>query len=198
MIRVPIYSVFMPCTLTGINQDNDDCGTPDGGTKIDYGIDLNTLNTITYDVSNPYVITAITLTGVGETFTKYVPDDDDTAFYNEEGERTGKKHVYNQQSNMKFEGITAEKIKAAEELKSCCAQFWFHVHNSGIIRVQGIEKSSNANGWERPKQTAKATISINSLTGADVENITVVINSQAKVALTTDLTTTDIEALTGV
>jgi hypothetical protein len=187
----------MPCTLTSINQDNASCGTSDGGIKQSYGIDLSTVDALTYDGSNGSLVTGVTLSGVGEAFTLYVYDDDDSAFYNEEGERTGKKHVYNQQASMKFEGITAAKIQAAEQLKDCCAQFWFHVGNNGIIRIQGVEKSAAASGFDRPKQTAKATVSINSLTGADADNITIVIDSQAKVALVTDLTTTEIEALVG-
>lgn len=183
--------------LTGINQDNNNCAESDGGIKQSYGLDFNDLGSVTYDGSSPLVVSAITITGAGITFAKFVYDDDDTAFYNQEGERDNKKHTYNQQANMKFSGLTDAKISAAEALKELCATFWIHVLNGGMNLLQGIEKDAGTSGFVRPKSTAKATVSINSDTGDNEDNITVVIDSVAKKALSTSLTTSAIEALTG-
>lgn len=183
--------------ITGINQDNESCATSDGGIKQSYGLDLNDLGAVTYDGTNALLIDGITIATSTVTMAKFVYDDDDSAFYNQEGERDNKKHTYNQQASMKFSGITTAKIEAAEAVKDLCAMFWLHVTNSAETLVQGIEKDGNADGWIRPKQTAKCTVNINTNTGADSDDITIIVDSNAKKALTCSLTTTEIEALVG-
>lgn len=183
--------------FVGINQDNESCASPDGGMKQSYALDLPDLGSVTYDATNTLEIDGIVISTTSVTFAKFVYDDDDSAFFNQEGERENKKHNYNQQSSMKFAGLTYSKIAAAEGIKDSCAMFWLHVLNSGIILPQGIEKDAGSNGFIRPKQTAKATVSINSDTGDNEENITIVVDSVVKTALTCSLTTTAIEALVG-
>ncbi|MDV7395101.1 hypothetical protein RZS08_27190, partial [Arthrospira platensis SPKY1] len=117
----------------------------------------------------------------------------DTAFYNSEGERTGKKHIFNQSAFMKFEGLSIAKIKAINALTDCCNMVWIHFLNSGIALVQGIEKDGT--GFKRVKQSAKATTNILSDTGENTDRAEITVNSVCKQVHVVDLTAAAIEAL---
>lgn len=180
----------MACTPIGINQDNESCATSDGGILTSYVTDFANISAVTFGTDDE--ITAITMDSVG-LWEKFVYDDDDTAFFNSTGERTGKKHVFNQEAFMKFEGLSIAKVKAANALRDCCNTVWVHFTNGGLAIVQGIEKDGT--GFKRVKQSAKATTSILTDTGENADRIEITINSQCKTVHVVDLTMAAIEAL---
>lgn len=177
--------------LTAINQDAASCGTSDGGILQSYFVDFADVTSMTFAADGS--ITAIVL-GAAADFTRFVYDDDDTAFYNQTGERTGKKHTYNQQAFMKFEGITIAKVAAAEAFKECCNLVGIHVLNSGVNMLQGAEDDGTGT-VKRTKTSAKGTINILSDTGDNTDRIEITVDSVAKKAHVVDLTTAAIEAL---
>jgi len=181
----------MACDPVGINQDNESCGTSDGGIYQSYVTDFGNITSATFAATGE--ITAIVMGGVG-LWVKYVYDDDDTAFFNSEGERTGKKHVYNQSAFMKFEGLTVAKIDAVNSLIECCAGVWIHFLNGGINIIQGLEDDGTGT-IKRTKQTAKTTGSILSDTGENTDRAEITVNSQCKTVHPTTLTAAAIEAL---
>lgn len=180
----------MACTPIGINQDNESCASSDGGILTSYATDFANIDAVTFGTDDE--VTAITMSGLG-LWEKFVYDDDDTAFFNSTGERTGKKHVFNQEAFMKFEGLSIAKIKAVNALTDCCNMVWIHFLNSGVAIVQGIEKDGAT--FKRVKQSAKATTSILSDTGENTDRAEITVNSVCKQVHVVDLSMTAIEAL---
>lgn len=181
----------MACTPIAINQDNESCASSDGGIRQSYVTDFANITSVTFGVDGE--ITAIVMDAPGA-WIKFVYDDDDTAFYNSTGERTGKKHVFNQEAFMKFEGLSIAKIKAVNALRECCNTVWIHRLNSGIAIIQGIENDGSG-AMTRVKQSAKATTSVLSDTGANADRAEISIGSVCKIVHVVDLTNTEIEAL---
>lgn len=181
----------MACVPIGINQDNESCGTSDGGILQSYATDFANITSATFGTDGE--ITALVMASPG-LWEKFVYDDDDTAFFNSEGERTGQKHVFNQSAFMKFEGLSVAKIKAVNALKDCCNTVWIHRLNSGIALIQGIEDDGTGT-LKRVKQSAKATLNIMSDTGENTDRAEITVNSQCKKVHVVDLTDTAIEAL---
>jgi hypothetical protein len=181
----------MACTPVGINQDNESCSTSDGGIRNSYCTDFANITSATFDANGQ--ITAIVMTAPG-LWEKFVYDDDDTAFFNSEGERTGKKHIFNQSAFMKFEGLTAAKIAAINALRECCNMVWIHRTNGGIALVQGLE-DDGAGNIVRVKQSAKVTSNVMTDTGANADRVEITVNSVCKKIHPTDLTDVEIEAL---
>lgn len=183
----------MACTPIGINQDSESCAYSDGGILQSYAVDFAEIDSVTFAVDGS--ITAITMTGAGpNTWTKYVYDDDDTAYFNNEGERTGKKHVFNQTAFMKFEGLSIAKVQAINSLTDCCNTVWIHVLNSGVHLLQGLEDDGSG-AHKRVKQSAKATTNIMSDTGENTDRAEITINSVCKKIHIVDLTIAEIELL---
>lgn len=180
----------MACTPVGINQDLESCASSDGGIRQSYVTDFANITAVTFTAG---LVTAITMSAPG-LWEKFVYDDDDTAFFNSEGERTGKKHVFNQSAFMKFEGITAAKVAAVNALRECCNLVWIHYTNSGVAIVQGFEDDGTGD-MIRVKQSAKVTSSVLTDTGENADRIELTVNSIAKKVHLTDLTTAEIEAL---
>lgn len=181
----------MACTPAGINQDNGNCDTADGGIYQSYMTARANISAATFDVDGQ--ITAFTMTSTSQ-WVKYVYDDDNTAFYNQEGERTGKKHVFNQSAFMKFEGINTAKVKEAGVVAGCCDMVWVHFLNDGSKFVQGLEDDGTG-AIKKPKETAKATVNILSDTGDNTGRIEFTVNSVAKNTHLTTLSAAAIEAL---
>ena len=181
----------MACTPVGINQDNESCSSSDGGILQSYATDFANVTSVTFGVDGE--ITAIVMTAPS-LWEKFVYDDDDTSFYNSEGERTGKKHIFNQSAYMKFEGLTIAKVSAVNALRECCNTVWIHRLNSGVAVIQGIEDDGSG-ALQRTKQSAKATTSIMSDTGENADRAEITINSVCKRVHIVDLTNTAIEAL---
>lgn len=166
----------MACTLLEMSQE--DCVASDGGIRYSFIIDTANIEedgiTHVAQVVSDIVVTADWVIFEYDT-------DDDTAYYNQEGERTNNRHVYNQVAFMKFSGIDADKRAAAEALKDCCALAAVHFLNNGKALLQGVELLTSPN-WQTSKKKCKATINIMSDTGANEDRIEVTLNSQSRQA----------------
>lgn len=182
----------MACDLVSLTSAVE-CSASDGGIYQTYLVDKDEITDVTFDASG--IITGFTMAQVGQ-WVKYEYDDDDTAFFNQTGERTNKKHTVNGQAFFKFAGISATKVEFANKAKNCCGMVAIHFLNSGAVLVQGIDYDWDATTWKFTKQRAKVTASILTDTGANEDRVEVNINSVGKeFASTTSLTATAIEAL---
>lgn len=183
----------MACGITEINQSAGSCGS-DGGIYLSYGTSSENIVDVTYDTDG--IITGLTMANTSLWGKLTFDTDEDTAFYNQTGERTGKKHVENQQAFMSFSQITAAKIKAANEASECCSVVFIHFLNSGVALVQGIDIDLDADEWRTTKQPAKVTVNALSDTGDNADRIEYTIDSVGrKLSASTTLTQTAIEAL---
>lgn len=181
----------MPCTLTSIDQSVT-CISSNGGIFQSYVTDIANIASMTFTDG---AVSAITMATPGQ-WTKFVYDDDDSAYYNQEGERTNNRHVSNQSAMLKFAGISAANIEAAKELKNCCSLVAIHFLNSGERLIQGIEYDAVADNFKQSRKRCRATLNVMTDTGDNEDRIEVTLESQANVeSPTTTLTATDIEAL---
>ena len=87
----------MPCTLVELTADN--CAVSDGGIKVSYITDIDNITAATFDVNEQ--VTALTMASTG-LWTKFEYEDDDTAYYNQVGARTGRKHTFTQTAFLNF------------------------------------------------------------------------------------------------
>lgn len=185
-----LYSLIS-VAIVGIDQTTGLCES-DGGIEISYGALCEEVLDITVDANNQ--ITSFTLTATAA-FEKFVFDDDDTAFYNQPPERQSKKITFPQQAFMKFEGITNDKIQAANKIKSCCCTVWVHYLNSGIALVQGIDIAEDGS-WKLTKRKAVVSPGIFSDTGANADRVEYTIDSTGRcLSRPTTLSQTALEAL---
>lgn len=166
----------MACTLLELTQDT--CVASDGGIKQSFLIDSAKINAsgITHTSE---LISAITTSGNWVSF-EY-DTDNDTAYYNQEGERTNNRHVFNQTAFMSFAGIDSTKRAAVEALKNCCAVVAVHFLNNGKALIQGVELLTSPT-WQVTKKKCKATINILTDTGANEDRIEVTLISQSRQA----------------
>jgi len=101
-----------------------ECRNVDGGIAHTYLTEFSNITAVTYDADGN--ITNFTMGGVGQ-WVKYSFDtDDDTASYNQEGQRDGNKHSVTQTAFFKFGGVTNEMVKFANDIKECCQLVAIH------------------------------------------------------------------------
>jgi len=169
----------MACEILEINSA--DCAVSDGGIKFSFITDFDNLDPDGMTITADEVITDMLLTGAAEWAIFEYDTETDTAYYNQEGERTNNKHVYNQTAFMSFAGITVAKRKAAEALRKCCSLVAVHFTNTGIAMVQGVETTGLAT-FQETKKKAKATVNIMTDTGANEDRIEITVISQSRQA----------------
>ena len=166
----------MACTLLELVQT--DCSGSDGGIFKSFLIDAAKVDASGITHVNQLVSSITT----SENWVEFRFDtDNDTAYYNQEGERTNNKHVYNQTAFMQFSGIDETKRAAAEALKQCCAVVAVHFLNNGKVLIQGVELLTSPD-WKITKKAAKATINILTDTGNNEDRIEVTLISQSRQA----------------
>ena len=165
----------MACELLDII--NDTCPAVAGGILEARITPCSNVEDVTFDADGQ--ITNIT-TGAGG-WLKLIFDKDDTAYYNQEGERvTPRLHVTNQTAFMKFAGIDKDKVKAARELKRCCCVVAVYKMGNGKTVVQGVELiPGTTDEWQFTKRETNATVSILTDTGANEDRIEITIAGQA-------------------
>lgn len=166
----------MACTLVEMTQES--CVASDGGIRYSFIIDTASIDAAGI-TSALNVVSAMTTTG---TWTLFEYDtDDDTAYYNQEGERTNNRHVFNQTAFMKFAGIDSSKGDAAQKIVECCSLAAVHFMNNGKVLLQGIELLASP-AWQVSKKKCKATVNIMTDTGANEDRIEVTLSSQSRQA----------------
>lgn len=180
------------CSILAL--DNSDCAASDGGIYQSYFVEATKVTDVTFSVDGE--VTNFTMSTPGQ-WKKIVYDDDDTANYNQVGQRTGNKHTYQQTAFMKFAGMNNDKRKVAEGLTPCCqGVIAVHFLNNGEKVVQGIENISSLQDWKLAKKRAKATVNANTDTGAGEDRFEFSLISEAKTSSPfTTLEADDIEAL---
>ena len=154
----------MACTLLPI--DNSVCAISDGGIRVSY---IAPLSAITSIVITDEEVSSFSVSG---NFEKFIYDDDDTAYFNQVGERSNLKHTYTQTAFLKFAGISNEKRKAIEALTSCCEGLVaVHILNNGESLIQGIEATTATPFFRRTKKRLQTTVSIMTGTGAEEDRV---------------------------
>lgn len=141
----------MACTLIGINTITD-CENY-GGIVKSFGCKLSDITSVTIAAEE---ITNFTMAAPGA-WKEYLYDADGTANYNQVGAINNNRFSCEQTSFIKFKGITAAYIAAANAAKDCCDVVFIHVLASGTRVVQGIE-ALTATG--APKRTTNRSTRI--------------------------------------
>lgn len=124
----------MPCALVGINSVVD-CSPNYGGIVKSFGCKLADITSVTLTAG---VATSFTMASVG-LWKTYIYDADGTARFDQEGTITNNRFNCEQTAFMKFKGITAAYISAANNAKDCCDVVFVHVLANGTRVIQGIE-----------------------------------------------------------
>lgn len=155
----------MACGITSINQSTlDECGSL-GGIYASYGLACSDFTSATVASGE---ITALT---IGAEFTEMIYDSDDTAFYNQEPDRQGKRITFNGTAFLKFDKVTLAKIQAARAAAECCCTIWIHRLNSGIDLVQGLDIDTAGTGVLLSKNNALVSPGIFSDTGDNSDRV---------------------------
>jgi len=160
------------CGLVAI-ADGDACSNSDGGIDTIWIADCDDINIETMTVVGNE-ITDITA-GVATPFVKFIPADDNTSFYNQEGEREGNKTTFNQSLFGAFKGISTAKIITGNALTACCCLVVIVKTTTGKFAMMGIDYDAT-NGVRRTKEYAKATVSLLTDTGDNEDRLEVNIN----------------------
>lgn len=184
----------MACDL--ISLDGRACEGSQGGIYVSYALKFSDLDTVTFDADGN--ITAITTLG-GALFAKYEYVKDDTAYYNQTGERNNLVHSYNQESFFKFPSITVENQNYVDSIDGCCDLFLVHFLNNGVALAQGIEYDKINDVWKDPRNSTKPTISVMSDTGENESRVESMFTSIAhRRSPIVVLTTEEMDALAGI
>jgi len=190
--------------LTGIDQTSADaCITCDSGLLrfclIECaGVDLEGS---TFDPETG-CITSLAATGTGFA-AEYIPDADNTGFFNFVGERTGAIHNINIDGFAKFRCLSKDKIAEANRLKKGCCYIGIAEYNDCNTMVAGLDVVDNCSveGELRlGKQYLRATVSVLPGDGTDESRVEVVFEGQQRcfTALDTSVMTyDDIKAVFG-
>lgn len=168
------------------------CAVSDGGIYQTQIVDGDELDDLTIDVNGQ--VTGITMKNVSKWVT-YDYDDDNSASYNQNGERANKKITISQASFFKFAGVTEPRVRFANKIRECCKLVLIHRFNSGIALIQGIDVLSDGT-WLFSKEKAKATPNILSDVGTGEDRMELNVNSVGRsFAAVVTLTQAEIEAL---
>lgn len=183
----------MACGITSIQQSTGTC-VVDGGITASYGTNCDNITSWTVDANGQ--ITAFVMATTNQ-WAKFVFDDDDTAFYNQEPDRQGKKFNSTQQAFMKFEGINNTKVQAARQAAECCCTVWIHELATGTLLVQGIDVDiDDLTKNQFSKTNARVSPGVFSDTGDNAERVEYTIDSVGRtLSAVCTLTTAAIEAL---
>ncbi len=182
----------MACTLTGINSSTD-CVINYGGIVKSYATKLSNITSVTVASG---IITNFTMASTG-LWEEYVYDNDNTANYNQTGTVNNNRFSNEQVAFIKFGGISAAYVSAANNAKDCCDVVFIHILANDVRLVQGIELLA-ATGAPARTTNRRTRIIPNIVTDTTENesrlefNITGNANSFSMV---TDLTDAEIEAL---
>lgn len=124
----------MACSLTALNSGTD-CSTNYGGIVKSFGCKLSDITTVTLTAG---VITNFTMATPSQ-WKEYLYDSDGTANFNQAGALNNNRFSCEQTAFLKFKGITAAYIDAANAAKDCCDVVFIHVLANGTRLVQGFE-----------------------------------------------------------
>lgn len=166
-----------------------------GGCTHAYATDYANVSGVSTNASG--VITAFGMTGSGQWAKLEFDDNDNVAFFNEEGELVNNTRVqYNGTGLMKFDNNSAAKSLAAEKAAACCGVVIIWVQRDGTRRVQGVDVHPTT--FAKTDPILKARIVPNNLsdTGENANRIEYNVQHTGKyLSKTTTLDDAAIEAL---
>ena len=182
----------MACTISTISSIAG-CAGDEGGIERSFFCNFTDIAAVTLTSG---VISNFTMTATDQ-WKQYTYDQDDTAYFNQTGGRTNGRFSATQVAFMKFKGLSAAYITAANAAKDCCAVVAIHVFANGTRLVQGIEIDSNAvGGFKVSRIETRITPTLNSDTGANQSRMEFLIEGSTNdFSVTTDLTDSEILAL---
>lgn len=134
----------MACGLVGVNSVTD-CTPNQGGIVKSFGCKLSDITGVTIASG---VITNFTMASTG-LWEEYVYDADGTANYNQPGALNGNRFSVEQTAFMKFKGLSAAYVSAANNAAACCDVVFVHVLANGTRVVQGLEFMATTGAPER-------------------------------------------------
>jgi hypothetical protein len=188
------------CQLISLSANA--CAPAKGGVIRCYIAPSTAITAITVGTgANAGVITGFTVSGGPGVFKKYEPAKNQTAFYNQTGERPNEFSAgirINQEGFFQINGIDKTIIDAANALNNCCQVVVIWVLANGERLVQGLEIDSTATGgFALSKEgDCRATCSVLSDTAANQSRLEVrVTSSSAELSPKTNMTDAAIEAL---
>lgn len=182
----------MACDVVGINSVTD-CTPNEGGITRSIVTKLSNISGVTITSG---VISNFTMISTG-LWEDWVYDGDGTANYNQPGTLNGNRFSVEQTSFMKFKGISAAYVDAANKAKDCCDIVLVHFLSNGTKLVQGIEALTATGAPERTRNRPTRIVpTLNTDTSANEARMeyTVAGNSNS-FSLTTSLTDTALLAL---
>lgn len=183
----------MACDVVAINSGGS-CIDAEGGITHSYCVSLEYITSVT---ATGNVISAITM-GTPNKWVRLDYDKDGTAFYNQTGQRNGRRLTYLQQAFLKFAGLDETYAAAAEIFGKCCQLVFVHVLTNGKRVVQGIELDSTATGGFVSTKIADTKATPNLLTDTSENEARMEFNIEGTAKIPspfTTLTDSAIEAL---
>lgn len=156
---------FADCALVGVDEEDvDDCGDDVvGGLFQSYGCLYSDLDSLTFNADGQ--LTAILMKAT-KVFARYKFTSDNTAFYNQTGNRadTGA-FTANQAAFFKFSGLTKERASIANKAKGSKKVFFIHFLNDGSGHTQGVDYNATKDEYRSSKEAAKVNPNVDSKTG---------------------------------
>ncbi len=182
------YTRMAACGLLEISGNADDCVDASGGIIKSYVADIKDLDieAATFDLKGRLV--DIPWDVVSSPYVALTPDDNNQAFFNQEGARDDSdKFTATGTASYTFTGVNEAKMLAIRKLVTCCALVVVHEWGNGFVTVQGVKAVLVGGLWtlKRTKKAAKAIPSVLSNTGEESDRIALtIVNSDAEFAVT--------------
>lgn len=168
------------CTLTPIDQTQEACPAAIGGI---YALALADFADLTDATISGTSVTALT----GVTWTVFLFDKDNTAFYDQNGERPSQYLLkYVSDGFLKFVDITDDKVAALADI-GCCSLIGIAFQNNGTNRIFGIDPDEDGTGAIESLVRHVITPSAKSGTGNEENRIEFVIAGESLEMLTTTI-----------
>ena len=169
------------------------CATT-GGLQYSYLVEAKYISAITVTAD---VITGITMTDVGK-WVRWDPDKDNTANFQETGNRSTNRRSYAQTAFYKFAGVNSAFKVAVNNIVQTCDVVAIHVYTNGTRVVQGLEiDDAETSGFSLTKiqQTLLQTNQLSGTTNEDSRHELSLVGEANIPCAPTDLTNAAIEAL---
>ena len=182
----------MACGLVGINSVTD-CAPNFGGIVKSFGCKLADITAATITSG---VVSNFTMASTG-LWKEYLYDSDGTANYLQQGALNNNRFSNEQTAFLKFKGITATYVDAANKASECCDVVFIHVLANGTRLVQGFEALAATGAPARTaNRSTRIVPTINTDTTANEARMEYSIAGNANTfSLTTSLTDSAILAL---
>lgn len=148
----------MACDVTALNSVTD-CPSADGGIEYSWYVSAEYVTAVTVSSAK---ISNFTMSTTGK-WQRLDYDKDGSSFFNETGNRTNRRLVYQQAGLLKFAGKNAASKAVTDIADSCCALIFIHILTAGERVVQGIEIDAAATGGFTTNKVEVTRLTPNSL-----------------------------------